>query len=160
MKKYLEIGKIINTHGIKGEVKIEPWTDDAEFLKRFKLFFIEEKPYRLLSARVHKSFLIASLEGVRDVNEAMVLKNKVIKGDREEIELEDGQFFIQDIIGAAVLDESGKELGKISEVLDLPSSNVYVVNGDREILIPAVPEFIIKTDIEAGAVLVRLIDGM
>lgn len=160
MKKYLEIGKIINTHGIKGEVKIEPWTDDAEFLKRFKLFFIEEKPYRLLSARVQKSFLIASLEGVRDVNEAMVLKNKVIKGDREEIELEDGQFFIQDIIGAAVLDESGKELGKISEVLDLPSSNVYVVNGDREILIPAVPEFIIKTDIEAGAVVVRLIDGM
>lgn len=160
MEKYLKIGKIINTHGIKGEVKVEPWTDDAEFLKKFKYFFIDEKPFKLLSARVHKNFSIVALEGVEDLGEAKKLKNKVIMGDREGIELEEGQFFIQDIIGASVMDEDGKELGKLSEVLFLPANNVYVVNGDREILIPAVPEFIINTDIEAGVVTVRLIDGM
>lgn len=160
MKKYLEIGKIINTQGIKGEVKIEPWTDDAEFLMQFKTFFIDEKPYKLLSGRVHKNFLIAQLEGVDDVNDAMVLKNKVIMGNREDIKLEDGFFFIQDIIGSSVLDEDGTELGKLTDVLDLPAGNVYVVKGEREILIPAVPQFIIKTDVEAGVVTVRLIDGM
>lgn len=160
MKKYLEIGKIINTQGIKGEVKIEPWTDDAEFLMQFKTFFIDEKPYKLLSGRVHKDFLIAQLEGVDDVNDAMVLKNKVIMGNREDIKLEDGFFFIQDIIGSSVLDEDGTELGKLTDVLDLPAGNVYVVKGEREILIPAVPQFIIKTDVEAGVVTVRLIDGM
>lgn len=160
MKKYLEIGKIINTQGIKGEVKIDPWTDDAEFLMQFKTFFIDEKPYKLLSGRVHKNFFIAELEGVNDVNGAMVLKNKVIMGDRDDIELENGCFFIQDIIGASVLDEDGTELGKLTDVLDLPAGNVYVVKGEREILIPAVPQFIIKTDVEAGVVTVRLIDGM
>lgn len=160
MEKYLKIGKIINTHGIKGEVKVEPWTDDAEFLMKFKSFLIDEKPYKLISGRVHKNFFIAALDGVRDINEATKLKNKIIMGDREDIKLEEGQFFLQDIIGASVLDEDGKELGKLSEVLFLPSSNVYVVKGEREILIPAVPEFIINTDVEAGVVTVRLIDGM
>lgn len=160
MEKYLEIGKIINTHGVKGEVKIEPWTDDAEFLGKFKKFYIDGNPVRLLGGRVHKGFLIAQLEGVTDVNAAMSLKNKTIKGDRADVKLEKGRFFIQDIIGASVRSEDGTELGKLEEVLDLPAGNVYVVKGEREILIPAVPQFILKTDAEAGIITVRLIDGM
>ncbi|NCC67545.1 MAG: 16S rRNA processing protein RimM [Clostridia bacterium] len=160
MENYLEIGKIINTHGIKGEVKIEPWTDDAQFLSRFKLFYIDGKPYKLLSGRVHKDYLIAQIEGVSDVNSAMVLKNKIVCGDRSDVKLEKGRFFIQDIIGATVRDESGTELGKLTEVLDLPASKVYVISGEREILIPAVDHFILKTDVEAGIITVRLIDGM
>lgn len=160
MESYLKIGKIINTHGIKGEVKIEPWTDDAQFLSRFKLFYIDGKPYRLLSGRVHKDYLIAQIEGVSDVNSAMVLKNKIVCGNRRDVKLEKGRFFIQDIIGATVKDETGAELGKLTEVLDLPASKVYVVSGEREILIPAVDQFILKTDVEAGIITVRLIDGM
>lgn len=160
MEKYLEVGKIINTHGVKGEVKIEPWTDDAEFLKKFKRFYIDGNPVKLLSGRVHKGFLIAELEGVADINSAMSLKNKVIRGDRGDVKLEKGRFFIQDIIGASVCSEDGTELGKLEEVLDLPAGNVYVVRGEREILIPAVPQFILKTDAEAGLITVRLIDGM
>ncbi len=160
MEKYLEAGIICNTHGIKGEVKIQPWVDNAEFLRKFKYLYIDGKAFELLSGKVHKQCLIAELKGVSGVNEAMSLKNKVVSIDRSEAKLPKGTFFLQDIIGASVVDESGKELGKLSDVLELPSSNVYVVTGEREILIPAVPQFIIKTDVDAGLITVRLIDGM
>ena len=160
MEKYLEAGIICNTHGIKGEVKIQPWADSAEFLKKFKYLYIDGKPYELISGKVHKQCLIAELKGVSGVNEAMTLKNKIVSIDRSEAKLPIGAFFIQDIIGASVVDESGKELGKLSDVLELPAGNVYVVMGEREILIPAVPQFIINTDVSAGLVTVRLIDGM
>ena len=160
MKKYLEAGIIVNTHGIKGEVKIQPWADSAEFLSDFKCLYIDGKPFELESARVHKDFLIARFKDVSDVNTAMVLKNKIVSIDRDDARLSEGSFFIQDLIGAVVSDESGKELGRLTDVLELPSSNVYVVTGEREILIPAVPQFIIKTDVDAGTVTVRLIDGM
>lgn len=160
MKKYLEAGVIVNTHGIKGEVRILPWVDSAEFLKSFKYLYIDEKPYELLSGRVHKSFLLAELAGVSDVNAAMVLKNKVVFVDKDQAKLPKGAFFLQDLMGAAVVDESNTELGKLTDVLELPAGNVYVVSGEREILIPAIPQFILKTDIKAGVITVRLIDGM
>ena len=160
MEKYLEAGKIVNTHGIKGEVKIQPWVDDAEFLRKFSSLYIDGKPYKILVGRVHKGFLIAELEGVSDVNAAMTLKNRTVFIDRSEAKLPRGHFFIQDIMGASVVDESGNELGKLTDVLETPAANVYVVTGEREILIPAVPEFIIKTDVRAGMITVRLIDGM
>ena len=160
MDKYLEAGLIVNTHGIKGEVKIEPWADNAEFLKGFKRLYIDGQPFEIVSSRVHKDFLIAQFKEVTDVNTAMILKNKVVSIDRNDAKLPKGSFFIQDLIGASVRDESGNELGKLTDILDLPASNVYVVTGEREILIPAVPQFIIKTDVDAGVVTVRLIEGM
>jgi len=160
MKKYLEAGIVVNTHGIKGEVKIQPWADSAEFLSDFRRLYIDGKPIELESARVHKDCLIAQFKGVSDINTAMVLKNKIVSIDRDDAKLPKGAFFISDLIGATVSDERGNELGKLTDVLELPSSNVYVVTGDREILIPAVPQFIIKTDADAGIVTVRLIDGM
>ena len=160
MNQYLEAGKIVNTHGIKGEVKIENWTDSAEFLRRFKHLYIDGASRKVISARVHNGFVIARLEGVEDVNGAMVLKNKVVSIDRNEAALTKGTFFIQDILGASVVDESGAELGKLTDVLEMPAHNVYVVTGEREILIPAVPQFILKTDAAAGVVTVRLIEGM
>lgn len=160
MKKYLEAGRIVNTHGVRGEVKIQPWADSAEFLLGFQTLYIDEKPYRLLSGREHKGMLIVQFAGLEDVGGALLLKNKTVFIDRKEAKLPRGSFFIQDIIGASVLDEDGKELGKLFEVLDLPASKVYVVRGEREILIPVVPDFVLKTDVEAGEIIVRLIDGM
>ena len=160
MEKYLEAGKIVNTHGVKGEVKIEPWTDSAEFLKGFKNLYIDGAARRVVSARPHNGFLIAQLEGVDDINAAMVLKNKTVSIDRDEARLPKGTFFLQDLIGASVVDESGEELGKLTDVLEMPAHNVYVVTGEREILIPAVPQFVLKTDADAGVVTVRLIEGM
>lgn len=160
MEKYLEAGKIVNTHGVKGELRILPWVDSAEFLGQFPNLYIDGKPLRLLSGRPHKSFLIARLEGVDDINGAMALKNKTVFIDRTEAKLPEGHFFIADIMGALVLTEDGQELGKLTDVIEAPASNIYVVTGAREILIPAVPQFILKTDVAAREITVRLIEGM
>lgn len=160
MKQFLEAGKIVNTHGVKGEVKIQPWADSADFLRRFEKIYIESKPYRVLKSREQKGMFYAQLEGVEDVNTAMTLKNRVIFIDRDDACLEEGAYFIQDIIGASVVTEDGTELGKLAEVLDMPASSIYVVKGEREIMIPAVPEFVLKVDVPAGVITVRLIEGM
>ena len=159
-KQYIEAGRIVNTHGVAGEVKIEVWLDSPQFLKSFKRCFIDKREVKLLSARVHKGFLIVKLEGVEDVNAAMALKGRTVFIDRADARLPKGAFFLQDIIGAAVVDESGSEIGKLADVMETPASNVYVVKGEREHLIPAVPEFILSTDADNGIITVHLIEGM
>lgn len=160
-QQFLEAGQIVNTHGIKGEVRILPWADSAEFLRKFKIFYIDGKPVRVVRSSVHKQQLIAQLEGIEDINAAMPLKNKVIFIDRADARLPKGAFFIQDIIGAAVVTEAGEAVGTLTDVLDLPGGQVYEVKGGTgEHLIPAVPEFVRNVDAEQGVVTVRLIEGM
>ena len=160
-KAFIEAGRIINTHGVQGEVKIEVWLDSPQFFKSFRRVTIEGgRELRVLSARVHKDFVIARLEGVEDVNAAMALKNKTLSVRREDARLPAGAFFLQDILGAQVVDEDGNAVGELVDVLETPASRVYVVRGEKEHLIPAVPEFIKKTDPEAGVVTVHLIEGM
>ena len=159
-KQYIEAGRIVNTHGVAGEVKIEVWLDSPQFLKSFKRCFSDRREVKLLSARVHKGFLIVKLEGVEDVNAAMALKGRTVFIDRADARLPKGAFFLQDIIGASVVDESGSEIGKLVDVMETPASNVYVVKGEREHLIPAVPEFILSTDADNGIITVHLIEGM
>ena len=158
--QYLEIGQLVNTHGIRGEVRIQPWADSPEFLLRFKTFYIDGAPVRVRAARVHKGCVIALFDGVEDVNAAMGLKNKTLCIDRADARLPKGSFFLADILGARVVAEDGAELGALADTLDLPGQRVYVVRGEREHLIPAVPEFILHTDADAGVITVRLIEGM
>lgn len=157
---YVEAGRITNTHGVNGEVKIEVWLDSPAFLKKFGRIFLEGQERKVLSARTHKDFLITKLEGVEDVNAAMALKGKTVHILRSDAKLPKGGYFLQDIIGAHVQDERGREIGRLTEVLERPASNIYVVQGAAEHLIPAVPEFILSTDPEAGVITVRLIEGM
>ncbi len=159
-KRFLEAGRIVNTHGTHGEVKIQPWADSADFLTDFENIYIDGAPLRVINARVHKGFVIAILEGVEDINSAMRLKNKVISIERSSAKLPDGSFFIQDVFGVEVYDSEGLKLGKVSDVLFMPSHNIYVVTGEREYLIPAVPEFVTDLDIPGGRMTVKLIDGM
>ena len=160
IEKFIEAGQIVNTHGIRGEVRIAPWTDSADFLKGFKTLYIDGRPVRVTESRVHKDMLLARLEGVEDVNAAMGLKGKTVLIDRNDARLPAGVYFLQDIIGARVVTESGEEIGTLSEIIEAPAGNVYVVRGEEEHLIPAVPAFILSTDTEAGVVTVRLIEGM
>ena len=159
-ERFIEAGEIVNTHGVRGEVKILPWTDSAEFLAAFRTLYIDGRPVKVRSARVHKQTVLASLEGVEDVNAAMRLKGRRVFIDRADAKLPEGGYFIQDIIGAEVVTEAGESIGKLAEVMDAPASMIYVVRGERERLIPAVPEFILKTDADAGIITVRLIEGM
>ena len=157
---FIDAGRIINTHGVAGEVKIEVWLDSPSFMKKFKRLYIGGREVAVLSAREHKGFLLAALEGVWDVNAAMALKGKTVQISRADARLPKGAFFIQDIIGSSVLDEDGAEVGKLCEVLETPAHRVYVVKGEKEHLIPAIPEFVMSTDAEAGIIRVRLIEGM
>ena len=159
--RFLEAGQIVNTHGIQGEVKIVPWCDSPEFLCDFNTLYIDEKPVKVRSARIHKGNVLAFLEGVDDVNAAMRLKGKTVFIDRTGVELPDGRHFLADLIGLEVRDAgSGTVLGTVTDVLTPPAHEVYVVKGEREYLIPAVDEFLIETNVEGGFIRVRLIEGM
>ena len=157
---FIDAGKIVNTHGVRGEVKIEVWLDSAQMLKRCGRVYLGGEEKKILSAKEHKGFLIAQLEGVEDVGAAQALKNRVVQIARTDAKLPRGAYFLQDILGAAVVDESGAEIGTLAEVIENPAQRIYVVRGETEHLIPAVPEFVLKTDAEAGIIVVRLIEGM
>ncbi len=161
-ERYLETGEIVNTHGVRGEVKILPWSDSPDFLCQFKTLYIDGKGVRVNSAKVHKNMVLAALEGVDSVESAMKLKGKVVSIDREDAYLPAGRHFLADLIGLRVLDAAtGEELGKLTEVLTPPAHPVYrVTGGEREYLIPAVPAFIAETDIDGGILRVTLIEGM
>ena len=157
---FIEAGRITNTHGVAGEVKIEVWLDSPQLLRRCGRVFLDGGERKILSGKVQKNFLIAKLEGAEDVNAAMALKGKTVLIRREDARLPAGSYFLQDILGARVVDEQGREIGRLTEVLERPASNVYVVQGETEHLIPAVPAFILATDPAAGVITVRLIEGM
>ena len=159
-KPYLEAGKIVNTHGVCGEVRIQPWADDAAFLLGFRTFYIDGAPVHVAHSRVHKGMLVAKFADYDDVNAAMTLKNRVVSIARADVTLPDGQYFQQDLIGIAVETDAGEPLGTLREILDLPRGSVYVVQGAREVLIPDRPEFVCSIDPAAGRMVVHLIEGM
>ena len=160
MKQYVEAGRIVNTHGVTGEVKIEVWLDSPAFFKTFKRLFINGAEKRILSAREHKQFIIARLEGVEDINAAMALKGKTVEILRADARMKDGEFFVQDILGFTVVDEDGHTVGKLVDAFETPASMLYVVRGESEHLIPAVREFILGIDAETEQIRVHLIEGM
>ena len=158
--KYIEAGEIVNTHGLRGEVRIVSWLDSPEALREFGTLYVDGAALRVRGAYVRKGSVIAAFEGVGDINAAMALKGKKVMIDRDDAHLPEGAFFYADIMGARVVTEGGQEVGTLAEVLELPGSNVYVVRGGTEHLIPAVPEFVLRTDVEGGEITVRLIEGM
>jgi 16S rRNA processing protein RimM len=184
MDNFLEAGIIVNAHGVRGEVRIQPWADSPAFLADFDTLYIDYKPKNVISSKIHKGFLLAALEGVYDIDSAIKLKNKIIYIKREDVQLEEGRHFITDLIGLRAIDaDTCEEIGIVSDVLTRPANNVYVITGirdasaasgitpergglsvitpaPREILIPAVPDFVIKVDITGGYIKFRLIDGM
>lgn len=160
MNEFLDCGQIVNTHGIHGEVRIVPWADSPEFLCQFSTLYVGGTAMPTASSRVHKGSVIVKLAGVDTVEQAMVLKGQTVQIRRADAKLPQGSFFLADIIGLGVLDENGQKLGVLREVLSPSRQQVYVVAGEREILIPAVPEFILETNIADGYIKVRLIEGM
>lgn len=158
----LESGEIVNTHGIRGEVKINPWCDSPDFLLEFDEFYIDGKAVKVNSARVHKNCVLASLKGVNDINAAMALRGKIISVNKDDVELEEGQYFISDLIGLEVYDvETSAVVGEIADVLNLPANDAYVVHdGSDEYMIPVVKEFVLGVDLGAKRVTVKLIPGM
>ena len=164
LQQDLEVGKVTNIHGLMGEVKVQPWADSPEFLCQFKTLYVDEThwPIRVERARVHKNMVIMKFEGPTDVPSAMSLRGAILYIDRADAKLPEGAFFLADIYGLEVRDTAtGEVLGKIEDVLTLPANNVYVVRGgQRELMIPAVSQFVTETNIEGGFVRVNMIEGL
>lgn len=158
--KFLEAGEIVSTHGIQGEVKILPWADGPEFLLDFETLYLNGKPYTVRSARVHKTCVLVKLDGVDTPEQATLLRGQKVSIDRSNVKLPEGTVFIADLIGCRVLDDDGTEIGKIKDVLTMPSSDVYVVQGEHQYMIPSVKEFVKEICVAEGYVRVHLIEGM
>ena len=155
--QFVEAGEIVSTHGIKGEVKVLCWLDDPEMLCEFDRVRISGKEYQIQQCRVQKTCNLVKLEGIDTMDAAQLMRGKVLELYREDID--DEVIFAAELIGMVVYAD-GKEIGKITEVLDYPGNSVYVVRGKHEYMIPAVNQFILSTDMEANRMEVRLIEGM
>ncbi len=164
LQQYLEVGKVTNVHGLRGEVRVQPWADSPEFLCQFKTLYVDEAhfPMTVERARIHKNMVIIKFEGPTDVPSALSLRNAILYIDRADAPLPEGAFFLADLYGLEARDAAtGEILGKIADVLTLPANNVYVVRGGaRELMIPAVPQFIAETNVEEGFVRVNMIEGL
>ena len=164
-KRYIECGKIINTHGCHGGLKLESWCDSPEILASFERIFIKKAgayaEFKVKKSAVFKQFVLFDLAGVADMDAALALKNTVVYADRDDFELEEGDYFIADIIGCDVIDaDNGTVYGKLSEVVNRGASDIYVVKTEKgEAMIPVVDEFIDRVEV-GKAVYVRPISGM
>ncbi len=158
----INVGTIVNAHGIRGEVKLNPVGFDPAFLAEFDRFCIGGKETEVLSSRVHKSVLLLTLPGVEDMDAALALKGKTVAIYADDVALPEGEYFDVELEGCAVLDDAtGEEIGKLTRVLHYPAHKVYEVKGSREYLIPAVPGvFIVSVDINAGVVRVHMMKGL
>jgi len=162
MKQYIETGKIVGTHGVEGELKVEPWSDGPDFLLTFARVFIDGAERAVAGARVHKSHVLLTLDGVNTVEQAMAMRGKVISIDRADASLPQGSFFVQDLIGFSVYDlRQARELGILRDVLHLPAGDIYVVKSETgECMIPARPEFLKQIDPGMRVITVSTIRGM
>ena len=165
MKKFLEAGKIVNTHGISGEVKVQSWCDSPDVLLDFDvLYFSPNQPVEVTNAYVHKGNVIMRLKGINDCNAAEALKNKILYLDREDVELPDDLVFIQDIIGLPIFDERTNEIvGKLRDVLTTnPAHDLYEIECPDQALVyvPACAPFLQLVDLEAGQIIIRSIEGL
>lgn len=161
MKQYLEIGKIVNIHGIKGEVKIQPWADSPEFLCGLKTVWLDGGAIPVLSARVHGGNVLMRLQGVDGPEAAGALKGKILFADRADAALPEGRVFLEDLIGLSVRSaDTGETLGTLREIIPMPARSLYSVVGEKQYLIPDAPEFIKALRPEEGYILVHLLEGM
>ena len=164
-KKYLECAIIINTHGVRGDVKLESLCDSPAVLAGLKRVYLQEggtyREIKVLHASVFKSFVLASLEGIDDMDKAMTYKGKTLYAAREDFKLKKGDFFIADLVGLPVIDNtSGQTYGKVSEVINRGASDIYVVKtAQGERMMPAVKEFVKSIDLEKG-IYVEVIPGL
>lgn len=154
---FIEAGEIVNTHGVRGEIKMLPWLDSPEDMCGFTRCRIGGKDYAITACRVQNTCDLLKLEGVDTMEAAQALRGKTVTLYRED--MDEDVIFAGDLIGMEVFSQA-ERIGELTQVLDYPGNQVYVVKGEREYLVPAVKEFILSTDLEANRMEVKLLEGM
>ena len=154
---FIQVGEIVSTHGVRGEMKLLPWTDGPDFLLDFNRVRIGGAMYKMESCRIQKTCNLIKLAGVDTMEDAQALRGKIVELYREDVA--EGLIFAAELVDMEVFAE-GECIGKITEVLDYPGNKVYVVKGKYSYMIPAVREFILSTSLEENKMTVKLLEGM
>lgn len=167
IKQFLEIGQIVSTHGIRGEVRVNPWCDSPEFFKRFKTLYFDRngaKKAKVLSCRPHGNIVILLLDGVDSAEKAAKMRNAVLYMNRSDAPLDDGQYYIQDLLDCSVFDVDDERIkyGVITDVSQTGANDVWHITGEngREYLIPAIPSVVFETNVKDGVIKIRPLRGI
>ena len=167
MQKKLEIGQIVNTFGIKGQLKVKPFTDDMERFEELKTVYIckknEMKKVEIEDVKYNKQCVLLKVKGIEDLTEAEKYKGLFLKIDRKDAKkLPKDTYFIADILGLEVYTDEGELLGKVDDIFPTGANDVYVVKDElgKQILLPSIPEVLKEIDLEKGKVIVHLIEGL
>ncbi len=155
--QFVDAGEIVTTHGVRGEMKLLPWTDGPDFLLDFKRVRIDGKDYAIQDCRIQKTCNLIKLQGIDTMEAAQAMRGKTVQVYRDEVQ--EGLIFADELKKMEVYCED-KMIGLITDVLDYPGNSVYVVEGEREYMIPAVKAFILNTDMEKNRMDVKLLEGM
>lgn len=163
-KKYLECGKVVSTHGVRGEIKLELWCDGIEFLSHFKCLYMEKgaKAMTVQSIRPQKNHALVKFEGVDSMDDAIPLRGKVLYIDRDDAPDTEG-YYIQDLFGMDVVDaDDGHLYGKLSDVSATGANDVYHITfpDGKERLIPAIPQVVIDIDLAQNRMQIRPLKGL
>lgn len=167
MEQLMEIGQIVNTYGIKGFLKVVPYTDDITRFEDLKSIYIETKnslkTFIIEDVKYNKNLVLLKLKGIDDINSAEIYKNCYIKIDRKDaVDLPEDSYFIIDLIGITVFTDNSEELGNIVDVYSTGANDIYVVKNElgKQVLLPAIGEVIKDVDIENKKMIVHLIEGL
>lgn len=163
VKKLLEIGEIVNTHGLKGEVKVNPWCDSPQVLCGMKFVYVQDKKVKVISARQQKNLAIMLLSGIDSIEKAANICGTILYANRDDMILEKGRYFVQDIIGCKIYDIDTKRLyGIVSDVFKTGANDVYQITDDRSknFLLPVIPHVVLKVDIEDRKIYIRPLKGI
>ena len=167
MEQFLQVGVISSTHGIRGEVKVFPTTDDPERFKTLKHVLLdtgrEKKPLEIQGVKFFKQFVILKFKGIDNINDIEMYKKRELWIPREEAqELEEDEYYIADLIGMDVVLEDGSKFGTLKDVMETGANDVYVVEDAKgeEILLPAIRECILDVDVEKNVMTIHLMKGL
>ena len=167
MEDMLQVGVITQTHGIKGEVKVFPTTDDAQRFKKLKKVTLdngkERRELEITSVKFFKNLVILKFKGIDDINEVEKYKKAALFVTREDaVPLGENEYFIADLIGLRVVSEEGEELGTLDDVLQTGANDVYIIDSEKhgEILVPAIKQCILCVDMEQNRIEIHLMDGL
>lgn len=166
IKQFLEIGEITGSHSIHGEVRVNPMCDSADFIKKFKTLYLDCEgivSVKIKGARSHGNVALLKIDGVDTVEQAQKLRGKILWMKRSDARLPKGRFFVAELIGCNVFDADDPQLcyGEISDVSQTGANDVwYITKGEKEYLIPAIPDVITQTDVENNRVVIRPLKGI
>lgn len=162
-KPYLEAGQIVGTHGVRGEVRVQPWCDSPDVLSPLKVLYYDEgKTPVSVQSRPHKNVALIKIQGVDTVQDASALRGRMLYLSRDDLKLPPGTHFIQDLLGLRVEDaDTGEEYGELTDVSATGANDVYHVHTPRgEVLVPAVPSVVTEVNVDGGWVKLRPIKGL